>query len=197
MLSLLSILGVLAISDPAAAVGSQGAADPDPAPPVQRPAQYVEVEPNAPLPVTAIVPEVEVGPPVQVHQPAHGMQIDELSGPGYRLSAREWNEVVRGDPHLLRMHRLGGLLPPGIVMAAIGGSALSLSIALQADFGRPESFTGRYFAVFLPAALLAAGIPMIAVGATNRRRLRLARAEMLAVPTATRYSAGLGLVGRF
>jgi len=157
---------------------------------------------SAPAPAESLPdPHVE-DPGLRVAKPGYDLGIDEVhvkkaNGTQYRLTARQWNDLVREDPELWRLHTRGRLLVPGIVLGSVGGVWLTLSTALRIDGWRSDTATGALFQWGLPAAIAFTGVAMTIVGVSARRRLFEARRRMYVSPYANGRTAGVTLAGRF
>jgi hypothetical protein len=126
-----------------------------------------------------------------------GVEVEKPNGTRYKLSARQWNQIVREDPELWQLHVRGRLLVPGIIMSSLGGTWLVISSALAIDGLRSETATEGLFQWGFPAAIVLTGATMTIVGVAARRRLHEARRRMFVGPYADGRGGGVSLVGRF
>lgn len=161
---------------------------------------------DAPAPGSAPaeqLPEPQVSEPgLRVARPGYDLGIDEVhvqksNGTAYRLSARQWRDLVREDPELWRLHTRGRLFVPGIVFTSVGGVWLAVSSAFAIDGWKSQSATEALFQWGFPVAIAFTGVTMTIVGVTARRRLHDIRRRMYVSPMASGRGAGLTLAGRF
>ncbi len=139
---------------------------------------------------------------MRVTKPGYDLGVNEVNlrkanGTQYKLTARQWRDIVREDPELWRLHVRGRLMVPGIVLTSVGGVWMSISIAFAIDVGQEPSAVAKLFQWGFPAALLVSGAAMTIAGVRARRQLHEARRRMYVAPHANRTGGGLALVGRF
>jgi hypothetical protein len=141
-------------------------------------------------------------PGLRVTRPGYDLGVSEVhvqksNGTAYRLSARQWRDVVREDPELWRLHVRGRQFVPGIVLMSVGGVWLAASTAFAMDVAQSESAVARLFQWGLPVTIAVTGVALTIVGGTARRQLHEARRRMYVAPHASRQGGGLAVVGRF
>jgi hypothetical protein len=165
-------------------------------------------EPPAVEPAPAQLPEPQLPEPqweeqgLKVAKPGYDLGLDEVhvqkpNGTQYKLTAREWRDLVREDPELWRLHVRGRLMVPGIILTSVGGVWLSVSTAFAIDGYHDDSAITRLFQWGFPAAMLATGAAMTIVGVAARRRLHDARRRIYVGSYANRQGGGISLTGRF
>jgi hypothetical protein len=125
------------------------------------------------------------------------VHVQKSNGTAYRLSARQWRDVVREDPELWRLHVRGRQFVPGIVLMSVGGVWLAASTAFAMDVAQSDSAVARLFQWGLPVTIAVTGVALTIVGGTARRQLHEARRRMYVAPHASRQGGGLAVVGRF
>lgn len=171
------------------------ATDPPPAPPVAAPV-------SEPAPAETLPEPAWEEPGLRVARPGYDLGVSEVhmqksNGTQYRLSARQWRDLVREDPELNRLHVRGRTFIPGIVLTSIGGVWFAVSSAFAIDGATAESATGKLLQWGFPVAIAVTGIALTIAGGTARRQLHEARRRMYVSPHASRQGGGLALVGRF
>lgn len=164
---------------------------------------------SAPAPAPPVfAPPVQPAPAKLLHDPAdpqvqpkYGLEIGEVSvnagSHQYRLSAREWKQLLREDPVLNHLHRRGRLMVPGIVLTAVGGTWLAISTAVAIDGEVSHSAVGALGQWIFPSAMFLSGAIMTWAGARARRELHEHRLRLYMAPHASLRSAGFTVGGRF
>lgn len=125
-------------------------------------------------------------------QPAQPYQSED----GYWIYPT-WNETVRNNPRLLHLHRRSKLTIPGGLLTGFGAAVLLIALPLTIDYGPPVSASGVTWAYVLPGLGVAAGIPLIIVGAKAKSELNEVRWVLTAKPNLSPTNAGFGLTARF
>ena len=141
-------------------------------------------------------------PGLRVTRPGYDLGVSEVhvqksNGTAYRLSARQWRDLVREDPELWRLHVRGRQFIPGIVLTSVGGVWLAISTAFTMDGAPAETATGKLFQWGFPVVIAVTGVALTIAGGTARRQLHEARRRMYVAPHASRQGGGLAVVGRF
>lgn len=179
---------------------------PPPAPaPVQAPAAAPAPAqlPDPQLPDPQLPdPQLEQPRGLRVAKPGYDLGLDEVrvqkaNGTQYRLTARQWNDLVREDPELWQLHVRGRLLVPGIILTSIGGTWLAVSTAFAIDGYHDRSALVGLFQWGFPAVMLVSGAAMTIVGVAAKRRLHDARRRIYVGSYANRQGGGISLTGRF